>query len=172
MTYNGETFDVVVSAGINFATRQIYAKFYSIDPNTQLPPDVLTGFLPPENGTGRGQGYISYSVTPNTGLATGTVIRNVAVISFDSQTTISTDQVNEQDPSQGVDPTKQDPITIDSGAPTSSVAPLPATTSSTQFTVNWSGHGRHGRLGDRRTITIYVSIDGGAYKVWLRTAPR
>ncbi len=165
MTYNGETFDVVVSAGINFATDQIYAKFYSIDPTTQLPPDALTGFLPPEDGTGRGEGYISYSVTPNTGLATGTVIRNVAVISFDNQTTISTDQVNDEDPSQGVDPTLQDPITIDSVAPTSSVAALPATTASTQFTVNWSGQDDPGGSGIAY-YTIYVSTDGGPYKVW------
>ena len=147
MTYNGETFDVVVSAGINFATDQIYAKFYSIDPNTQLPPDVLTGFLPPEDGTGRGEGYISYSVTPDTGLATGTVIRNVAVISFDDQTTISTDQVNDEDPSQGVDPSLQDPITIDSVA--ADQQRRAATGNHIQHAVHRElvGPGRHGRLG-------------------------
>ena len=53
MTYNGKTFDVDIEIGLNIATGQIFAHFLSIDPNTQLPPDVLTGFLPPEDGTGR-----------------------------------------------------------------------------------------------------------------------
>ncbi|MHB1558088.1 MAG: RHS repeat-associated core domain-containing protein, partial [Isosphaeraceae bacterium] len=167
MTYNGETFDVVVSAGINFATDQIYAKFYSLDPTTQLPPDVLTGFLPPENGTGRGQGYLSFSVSPDSGLATGTQIRNVAVISFDNQTTISTDQKNDEDPTQGVDPTKQDLITIDSVAPTSSVTPLPTTTSNPKIPVSWSGSDDKGGSGIAY-YTIYVSIDGGPYKTWMQ----
>ncbi len=167
MTYNNETFDVVVSAGINFSTRQVYAKFYSLDPTSQLPPDVLTGFLPPENGTGRGQGYLSFSVSPSPGLATGTQIRNVAVISFDNQTTISTDQVNDDDPSQGVDPTKQDLITIDSVAPTSSVALLPAMTTSTQIPVSWSGTDDTGGSGIA-SFTIEVAVDGGPYKVWLQ----
>ena len=83
MTYNGQTFDVLVEAGIHTATGQVYATFQSIDPNTQLPPDVLTGFLPPENGTGRGMGYISFTIQPKAGLATGTQIRNVALITFD-----------------------------------------------------------------------------------------
>ena len=56
-------------AGIHTDTGQVYATFQSIDPNTELPPDVLTGFLPPEDGTGRGQGYFSYLVRADAGLA-------------------------------------------------------------------------------------------------------
>ena len=41
-------------------------------------PDVLTGFLPPEDGTGRGMGYFSYVIDPAANLPTGTEIRNVA----------------------------------------------------------------------------------------------
>ena len=115
MTYNGETFDVEIELGLNLATGEVYAHFYSIDPNTMLPPDVLTGFLPPEDGTGRGEGYFSYTVTPNAGLATGTQIRNVAAITFDQGNTITTDQVSDDDPSLGVDPTKQALNTIDAG---------------------------------------------------------
>jgi len=83
MTENGETFDVEVEAGIHSATGQIYATFQSLDLDTGLPPDVLTGFLPPEDGTGRGMGYVSYLVQPKAGLATGTQIRNVALVTFD-----------------------------------------------------------------------------------------
>ena len=123
MTYNGQTFNVVITAGLNYATRQVYARFQSVDPATQLPPDVLTGFLPPEDGTGRGQGFISYIISPKPGLPNGTQIRNVAVITFDSNSPISTDQVSETDPSQGIDPTKEDLITLVTVPPTASVAP-------------------------------------------------
>ena len=60
MTYNGVTFDVVINASLDYQTRQLTVTFQSIDPSTQLPPSVLTGFLPPEDGTGRGEGYVSY----------------------------------------------------------------------------------------------------------------
>ena len=63
---------------------------------------------------------------PKAGLPTGTQIRNVATVTFDANPPITTDQVNDEDPSQGVDPAKQDLNTIDSVAPTSSVAALPA----------------------------------------------
>ena len=78
---------------------------------------MLTGFLPPEDGTGRGMGYVSYTVNPKTGLSTGTQIRNVANVSFDEEQIVATDQVNDEDPTQGVDPNKQSLVTIDTGAP-------------------------------------------------------
>ena len=122
MTYNGQTFDVEIELSFDSATGQVRAVFQSIDPATRLPPDVLTGFLPPEDGTGRGKGYFSYTVQPKAGLPTGTEIRNVALIRFDGQTIIATNQVDPHDPSQGTDPAKEALNTIDAGAPTSSVA--------------------------------------------------
>ena len=136
--------------------------FQSIDPSTQLPPSVLTGFLPPENGTGQGEGYVSFVISPNAGLATGTQIRNVANIVFDGQTPIATDLVSDEDPSEGTDPTKEALITIDNTVPTSTVTALPATETSTSFTVSWSGSD-----GDGSGIAyynVYVSDDGGAYR--------
>ena len=53
----------------------------TIDPSSGLPPDVMTGFLMPEDGTGRGQGFISYIARPGT--PTGTEIRNIGQIQFD-----------------------------------------------------------------------------------------
>ncbi len=166
MTYNGETFDVEVQAGIHTATGLVYATFLSIDPQTGLPPsNVLTGFLPPENGTGRGQGYVSYLVAPKSGLATGTQITNVALISFDQQPQIATDQVDDDDPSQGVTITKEALVTIDAGPPTSSVSPLPATEPSTSFTVSWSGQDDPGGSGIA-SYNVYVSDNGGAFTLW------
>lgn len=108
MTYNGQTFNVQIEAGIHNDTGQVYATFQSLDPNSGLPPsDVLIGFLPPENGTGRGQGYLTYTVSPKAGLATGVVIANVASIVFDAGPTITTDQADPHDPSKGIDTSKQ-----------------------------------------------------------------
>src|SRR5262249_44521013 len=45
MTYNGQTFQVQIEAGLHFDTGQVFVRFQSIDPNTFLPPDALTGFL-------------------------------------------------------------------------------------------------------------------------------
>src|SRR5262249_48856510 len=140
---------VLIEAGIHSDTGQVYATFQSIDPNTQLPPDVLTGFLPPEPandagpnpdpGSGRGMGHISYTVLPKANLASGTQIRNVAEITFDQNAPIATDQVSETDASKGTDPSKQTLITIDSEAPTSTIAALPPILATDAFTVNWSG---------------------------------
>lgn len=90
MTYNNKAIDVLVEAGLNVSTGLFTAIFQSLDPATELPPDVVLGFLPPEDGTGRGLGYVTYTVRPRTGLPTGATIRNVAVISFDGQLAIST----------------------------------------------------------------------------------
>ena len=110
MTYSGLTFNVLIELSLNASTGLITATFQSIDPTTELPPPVLIGFLPPEDGTGRGQsaGYFSYIAQAKAGLPNGTQLRNVASVTFDQNPAITTDQVNENDPSQGVDPAKQD----------------------------------------------------------------
>ena len=125
-----------------------------------------TGFLPPEDGTGRGEGYVSYTVQPKAGLATGTAIRNVALVTFDQNIAIATDQVNDDDPSQGVDPAKQALVTIDAGAPTSSVAALPAIETTASFTVSWSGQDDAGGSGIA-TYDVYVSDNGGPFVPFL-----
>ena len=162
MTYNGKTFDVEIKLGLKADTGQVYARFLSIDPNTELPPDVLTGFLPPENGTGRGEGYFSYTIQPKAGLSTGTQIRNVALITFGLGNTIATNQVDPHDPSKGTDPLKEALNTIDVGAPTSQILPLPATTGTTTFTVSWSGSDDAGGSGIA-TYDVFVSDNGGPF---------
>jgi RHS repeat-associated protein len=166
MIENGESFNVEIELSMNPATGQVTATFQSINPNTGLPPDVLTGFLPPEDGSGRGSGHFSYTILPKIGLATGTQIRNVALVTFDTNPSIATDQVNDNDPTQGVDPNKQDLITIDSGAPVSStVLPLPAT-SSPSFVVSATGQDDSGGSGTAN-FDIYVSDNGGPFTLWV-----
>ncbi len=99
---------------------------------------------------------------PTSDVATGTQIRNVAQVTFNLNSPIATDQVDDEDPSQGIDPTKQALITIDSGPPTSSIGPLPPEETSTSFTVTWSGQDDPGGSGIA-FYDIYASDDGGPY---------
>src|SRR5262249_49363738 len=94
--------------------------------------------------------------------------RNIAAIRFDLGTTITTDQVNDEDPTQGTSPAKQALVTIDSGPPTSTVAALPAT-SPTSFTVSWSGTDEAGGSGIA-TYAIYDSDNGGPYQLFQSSA--
>ncbi len=166
MTYDGVTFNVLVNATLDYTTRQLIVTFQSINPATSLPPSVLAGFLPPEDGTGRGEGYVSYLIAPNAGLATGTQITNVASIVFDGNTPIATDQVDDEDPSQGISTTKQALITIDNTKPTSTMTPLPSTETSTSFTVSWSGSDAAGSSGVGK-YNVYVSDNGGPFQPFL-----
>jgi hypothetical protein len=165
ITENGQAIEVDIELGINPQTGLVTAIFQTIDPRTQLPPDVLTGFLPPEDGTGRGKGFFTYIVQPKAGLPTGTQIRNVATVIFDANAPITTDQADPHDPTKGIDPAKQDLITIDAGPPTSSVAPLPATEDSADFTVSWSGQDDPGGSGIA-SYDVYVSDNGGPFTIW------
>jgi len=167
MTYANVSFQVQVQAGLRTGTGEVFANFYSIDPGTQLPPPVNVGFLPPEDGTGRGQGYVTYVIRPKNGLSTGTEIRNVASVQFDFGETISTNQVNAHDPSQGTNPNKEALVTIDAGAPSSSVMPLPATTTALSFTVSWSGNDDAKGSGVA-SYDIYAQDNDGNWQVWLQ----
>ena len=165
-TENGQTFNVVISLNLNPATGVFTASFQSIDPSTDLPPASLpTGFLPPKDGSGRGIGFFSFTVGPKTGLATGTQIRNVAQIAFDQGQTIATDQKNDEDPTQGINPTKQALVTIDATPPTSSVKRLPATEIPSSFTVSWSGSDPNGP--GIASYSIFVTDNGGPFMPWL-----
>ncbi len=166
MTYNGQDFQVEIEAGLHSETGEVFAHFQAIDPTTSLPPEVLTGFLPPEDGTGRGMGYVSYTIRPKADLPTGTEIRNVALITFDRGETIATNQVDPHDPSQGTDPALEALNTIDAGVPASAVDPLPETVDTYPLTVTWTGQDDVGGSGVA-TYDVYVSVNGGEYQLWL-----
>ena len=141
--------------------------FSSIDPITGLPPqDIDAGFLPPEDGTGRGQGFVSYRVRPTPGLPSGTEIRNVAIIQFDLDLEIATNQIDPQDPAQGTSPDLEALVTFDGLPPTSSVDPLPAITQTKEFIVSWTGEDdEHGSgVG---SYDIYVRVNNGSWSPWL-----
>jgi RHS repeat-associated protein len=164
ITYGGLTFNVLIELAFDSSTGVVTATFQSIDPTTELPPPVLIGFLPPEDGTGRGLGYFGYTVMPKSGLPTGTQFRNVATVVFDDNPPITTDQVNENDPTLGVDPAKECLNTIDAVAPTGGVNVLPAFSPAT-FTVTWAGQDDPGGSGIAAFV-VYVSDNGGEFTLW------
>ena len=112
VTFSGRTFNLKIQAGIDLQTGVFTVTFLSVDPTTSLPPDLLTGFLPPEDGSGRGKGTVGFTVQPRAGLPVGTQIRNVAEITFDGGDAVATDQIDPFDPSKGIDPGKEALVTI------------------------------------------------------------
>ena len=151
--------------GILPNTGKVYANFQSIDPTTSLPPPVNIGFLPPENGTGIGMGHVTYTIRAKGGLPSGTQLQNVALISFNEQPSIATDQVDDENPAAGIDSTKTCLITLDSTPPLSSVSSLPAQSQLLQVPVSWSGHDNTNGPGIA-SYNVYVSDNGGSWTLW------
>ena len=88
--------DMVVDAFGSFNPQigRLECRLTAIDTNTSyFPLDALSGFLPPEDGTGRGNGYVRFSVKPKTNVPIGTGITNIANIIFDGNDAINTPEV-------------------------------------------------------------------------------
>jgi RHS repeat-associated protein len=141
-----------VSAGLDRSSRTVTWKFSSIDPTTlDLPIDPFIGFLPPDQVPPEGQGFVSYTVRPLSDRPSGTTIDAQASIIFDTNPAIATNVWTN---------------TLDVATPTSSVEPLPAESSSMNFTVAWSGADEINGSGIAR-YEIFVSENGGPFTIWL-----
>ena len=141
---------VDVTAGINLSTGLVTWTFTSIDPATlDLTSNPLAGFLPPDETPPEGEGSVSYTIKPKANLASGTVVSAQATVVFDTNAPINTPTLDN---------------TLDITPPTSSVNPLPSTTTSTSFTVSWSGSDPTGPgIAD---YNVFVSDDGGPFTLW------
>ncbi len=154
-----------VAAAIDVSTGIVTWTLTTIDPNTgDTPQDALIGFLPVndtvydanhqvvgEPGSGRGEGYVSYSIKAKRDLDSGTVVDAEARIVFDTEEPIDTPFIFN---------------TLDSGVPESHVTAFAnATTTLNEFLVSWVGEDDAAGSGVR-DYTVYVSVDGGDYVVW------
>jgi hypothetical protein len=147
---DGSSLDVLVDLEFNVQTGLLSVSFASLDPTTgQAPEAAFTGFLPPDNSSGVGEGFVQYTVRPKTGLSTGNTVGGQASVVFDTNPALDTNQVLN---------------TADSGAPTSSVQALPAS-SPASFPVHWSGQDDAGGSGIA-SYNVYVSDNGGASTLW------
>ena len=154
----GETPLIVdVNADIDIPTGKVMCNIRGYDPDTGWEPeDAYAGFLPPDDPddiTGRGEGYVTFLIRPKIGLATGTQITNSASIIFDVNPPIGTPEILN---------------TIDDGAPSSNVLPLPASTTDTEITVQWTGQDDQNGSGIA-SYDVYLSIDGSPFYVWEST---
>jgi RHS repeat-associated protein len=154
VTYkNQDESDLFVDVDANFdlATGLLSWTFRSVDPLTGfLPPGVFDGFLPVNDDTGVGEGFVRYQVRSAASLITGTTIDQQASIVFDVNAPIETNIFTN---------------TIDAGPPTSSVNTLPARSWS-PFIVSWSGSDDAGGSGIG-SYDVYVSDNGGPYSLLL-----
>ena len=147
---DGTSLNVDVALDFNVQTGLLTVTFTSLDPlSGQAPAGVFDGFLPPDDSSGIGEGYVQYTAQPQAILATGTTITQHASVVFDINAPIVTNTVTN---------------TIDSVAPTSSVNSLPAN-SLASFPVSWSGQDDAGGSGIA-FYDVYVSIDDAPWQLW------
>lgn len=102
--------------------------------------------LPPNVNAPEGEGFVSFTVAARPSLPSGTRIENRATITFDLNAPIVTNtHVN----------------TLDLSAPVTTMAPLPAETTTPRLTLRWASRDSVGAGGG--TTTVYASRDGGAF---------
>jgi RHS repeat-associated protein len=148
----GKNVVVQIDVSLERDTRLLTATFMGIDPATGwLPEDPLVGILYPNDATGRGEGHLSYIVSPKPGLPSGTRIENQASIVFDWNDPVNTPKVLN---------------TLDAAAPASDVDALPPAVPTMEFPVFWSGEDEAGGSGIA-TFDVFVSDNGGEYRPWL-----
>src|SRR5262249_7461939 len=84
-------FILLVSAGIDVNTRTITWLLQAIDPATgDVTLDPPKGLLPANNASGAGAGFVTYTVLPSSGVATGTSISAQARVLFGSAAPLET----------------------------------------------------------------------------------
>ena len=136
------------TAALDPTTRIVTWRLTTIDPATGgLPTDPDAGFLPPNNATHAGEGFINYSIRPNANLPTGTTIDAEARIIFDFNTPIDTPRWTN---------------TVDVDKPSSIITALPAT-GPANFTVTWNGTDNGSGIA---SYDIYVATDGNPFVLW------
>jgi hypothetical protein len=153
---DGSPLVVEFTASLDVLGRVATWTFRSFDPVTgTFPADPLAGFLPPENGTGVGQGFVAYTILPAAGLPTGTTIDQQASIVFDTNAAIVTNRYTN---------------TIDRGAPRSQIAELDATLATETIHLQWDGQDDADGLPGSgiAAYDIFVSMDDGPWQVVVR----
>ncbi len=138
-----------VQGSIDTTTGLVKWTFDTIDPATHLPPsDPTLGFLPPDTDGVVGQGYVTFTITPNASAANGTTISNQASVVFDTNAAILT-------------PTWSN--TLDTTVPTSQVQSAIGRPGTMNFDVTWSGSDTGSGIAN---YTVYVSDSGSAFVPW------
>ena len=143
--------DVELTAGVDVVSRELFWEFQAIDHATGLPPaDPVKGFLPPNDSTQAGEGFVTYTVRPRRGVVTGDSIWAQASIVFDFNDAIATNRTLNL---------------IDALAPVSVVNPIATAVDSVyQIRVNAQDEVKGSGV---RTFDLYSSQNGQPYQLYL-----
>lgn len=141
---------VDIKAGIDYNTNQLSWEFESIDPITGFfTLDPFAGFLPINDSTGVGEGFVSYTIQAKESAITFDSIHAQAEIIFDTNDPLETNiEVN----------------TIDADNPDSEVLPVIAAVDSSHLFIEWMGNDIGAGV---ESYTLYVSKEGGPFLEWL-----
>jgi PKD repeat protein len=137
-----------VSGQLDTISGVIKWEFLSLNPTSmQLEEDPFVGFLPPNNTSHAGEGFVSYSVGLKKELSTNAVLKNKASIVFDANSPIITNEfVN----------------TLDLDQPQSQVYPLDATIDS-RFPLAWTGSDVGSGIA---SYSVFVMENDTALRPW------
>ena len=156
-----------VSAGVDIESGIVTWLFQAIDPETRvLIQNPAIGLLPPNNANGDGAGFVSYTVQARPDIAvTGTEINSQARIFFDGmapqETSLHTVPVD------AVPPTTTFTAALMTSESSGDADQSQWEDNSVFHEIKWSaeddalGSGFH-------HVTVYVSTDGGIYRIWQR----
>jgi hypothetical protein len=115
---------VRLTASIDVAQRVAIWTLTALDPETNaIPVDPSLGFLPVNNATGRGQGFVNYTIRAPASCPNGENVQAQAQITFDANTPLATNVETNH---------------VDSRAPASHVLPVEAL-DTTLVRVRWTG---------------------------------
>lgn len=148
---------VDIVAGIDAVNRKAFWRFTTIDPATGAQPtNPKSGFLPPNDTTGIGEGFVRYTIAPEDTLSAGYRLSNQADIQFDQEKVIATNVWTNTISGEGLQ---------------SSMLPRPNTTDSTTFRVAWDVFYADSFAVTAERVEVYVKeSDTGTYQLWTSSA--
>jgi hypothetical protein len=130
------TMTVNVEGTFDPTSGEIRWEFHALEPGTFDPPEEpLAGFLPPITDSGWEIGWVGFSVSPEAGLASGTVISNQSFVKFD---------LNPFNPAPPGGPFIN---TLDAAPPASAVQSPTGSQRCSGFWVGWTGQDDVGGSG-------------------------
>jgi hypothetical protein len=132
------------TAGIDIQRNEAFWLFRSIDPLTgDVVTDPLRGYLPVNDTTGVGEGFVTYTIRPRQDAVTGDTLHAAASIFFDDNAPIDTPPIFN---------------TIDADLPESVVLPI---LDEDVFEIRWQGSDIGAGFA---RADVYISVDEGPFE--------
>jgi len=142
-------YNVQVTAGLDVVNDELFWVFQTVDPQTGLSPEEpFAGFLPVNDSTHAGEGFVSYSVIPSETSQTGDTITASAEIIFDKNEPIVTNTATNL---------------IDAVAPESTVEAVPQVVNKKEITLSVQAEDDPTGSGVQ-SYDIYISENGADYR--------